>query len=328
MPWGAVAGAVIGVAGNALLGDHGAGDANSASADASRTSAQASKQQADIALDQWNTYKSTYQPLEKQLVGDAATYGTEADQEAAAGRAHADVSQAFDATGKNSAALLASSYGINPASDAFKSNLNTVGTSEAVADAGAMNSARLQNRELGYAKRLDAIGIGKGIPASSASSLSSVASTTGMRGLPNFNQSQQLNQQQAYGVYGIGQVAKNGVNAWFNNGSSTGPAVNQQSSGWTPEQAANYDGSGTNTDFAGFSEGTAQVRGPGTETSDSVPAKLSKNEAVLNAGAVRIIGKKAIEKLNKEGVAMMAKRGIMKRPPASIPGKFMAMQGA
>ncbi|MEN9867515.1 MAG: hypothetical protein RL748_3105 [Pseudomonadota bacterium] len=70
--WAVVVGAAIPVVGGALLSDdHGAGDANSAVG-------QAALQQAAIAQDQWDTYKSIYRLLEikyanrERYAGDAA----------------------------------------------------------------------------------------------------------------------------------------------------------------------------------------------------------------------------------------------------------------
>ena len=47
-----------------------------------------------------------------------------------------------------------------------------------------------------------------------------------------------------------------------------------------------------------------KVSGPGTETSDDIPAWLSDGEFVLNAEAVKMIGKDKLEALNKRGLAM------------------------
>lgn len=49
-----------------------------------------------------------------------------------------------------------------------------------------------------------------------------------------------------------------------------------------------------------------KVSGPGTETSDSIPARLSKGEFVLNAEAVKLAGKDNLEKINDAG---LRKRG-------------------
>ena len=56
-----------------------------------------------------------------------------------------------------------------------------------------------------------------------------------------------------------------------------------------PQQRADYTPGG-------------KVTGPGTETSDDIPAWLSDGEFVLNAAAVKMIGKAKLEKLNAQGL--------------------------
>ncbi len=77
-------------------------------------------------------------------------------------------------------------------------------------------------------------------------------------------------------------------------------------------------------DFEAFSNGGlarrnfeagGQVAGPGTETSDSIPAQLSNNEAVLNAPAVRLVGEDFVNRLNAAGLAMAG------RKPQTIEGQ-------
>jgi hypothetical protein len=51
------------------------------------------------------------------------------------------------------------------------------------------------------------------------------------------------------------------------------------------------------------------VDGPGTETSDSIPAQLSDGEFVLNAAAVKMIGKGKLEELNAEGLRRRREEG-------------------
>ena len=41
------------------------------------------------------------------------------------------------------------------------------------------------------------------------------------------------------------------------------------------------------------------VEGPGTSTSDSIPARLSKGEYVVNAKSTKMIGKENLDKINK-----------------------------
>lgn len=58
-------------------------------------------------------------------------------------------------------------------------------------------------------------------------------------------------------------------------------------------------------DPSSFATGTDMVDGPGTATSDSVPAKLSKGEAVLNAAAAEHLGRSTIDFLNAIGAHKM-----------------------
>ena len=48
------------------------------------------------------------------------------------------------------------------------------------------------------------------------------------------------------------------------------------------------------------------IAGPGTATSDSIPARLSDGEYVLNAEAVQMIGKKKLDKMNQAGLRRRA----------------------
>ena len=321
MAWAAVAAVAVPTIISAVSGDHGASSANDASRDASRASADASAQQAKIAQDQWNQYKTTFQPLETDLAAKAKTYGTPAEQEAAAGRANADVTSSFDQARKQAMLGLSGSRGLNPNDPAYDAKIASTNLSEAATKAGAETQARIQARDLGFAKELDAIGIGKGIPASSANSLGTVAGNSNV-----FNQAQRQNYNQAQGIYGIANLAQKGFNAWAGRSSGNSSAP-YESSGLGTSIATNPYGSSSSASSTpiAYERDGGIIEGKGTETSDSNPAMLSKHEAVLNAGAVRIIGRKAIEKLNQQG--KLARGGIMRRPPASLPAKLMHLQG-
>lgn len=72
--------------------------------------------------------------------------------------------------------------------------------------------------------------------------------------------------------------------------------------------------------------GGGEVSGPGTETSDDIPAWLSDGEVVHNADAVKLAGKNALLKINNEGLA--ARRG--EKSPAEAKkaiGKVMVARG-
>jgi hypothetical protein len=59
------------------------------------------------------------------------------------------------------------------------------------------------------------------------------------------------------------------------------------------------------------------VRGPGTPTSDSIPAWLSDKEYVLNAEATRMVGKKKLDAINQRGLAARAKRQARPSAPSA-----------
>jgi hypothetical protein len=50
------------------------------------------------------------------------------------------------------------------------------------------------------------------------------------------------------------------------------------------------------------------VKGPGTTTSDSIPAKLSKNEVVINAKAAKKFGVSKLLKINNAGLTPAQRR--------------------
>jgi len=60
----------------------------------------------------------------------------------------------------------------------------------------------------------------------------------------------------------------------------------------------------------GYSDGTPFVKGPGTSTSDSVPAMLSKGEAVLPANTVQAVGPRNIARMIQQTNGMPPKRGL------------------
>lgn len=63
-----------------------------------------------------------------------------------------------------------------------------------------------------------------------------------------------------------------------------------------------------------------EVDGPGTETSDDVPAWLSDGEYVLNAEAVQMVGKDKLDRINEAG---LAKRGDQDKMPTEGPDGAM-----
>lgn len=114
------------------------------------------------AAEQNKFYKDNYQPTELRSLQEANAAGTEDDQNAAAGRAVADVTQQQDiARGTTNRGL--QSMGVNPNSGRFVGAQNTLGLNAATTSAGAATSARTTAKNTGIALRAGAVATGRGL---------------------------------------------------------------------------------------------------------------------------------------------------------------------
>lgn len=164
MTWGACV-AVVGSVVVASMQDTSSADAaNDAAADANRT-------QTQIANDQWNTYKEVYQPLEKSIVADASNYDSPENYAKAAGNANATVSSEF---GKARDALTRTP-GLDPSSASYQAGMTQLGLAQAANGAVAQNAARQGVADTAYQRKMNALSLGKGLPASASAGLSNSA---------------------------------------------------------------------------------------------------------------------------------------------------------
>ena len=157
MSFAAVAGAAISTIGGSLLNSgnsKSANKANNAAADATTLTAQ-------IAGDQWDRYKQMYSPLEDQFVKDAQNYDSASRYQQAAGDASATVSQQFGKARDR----LTRTPGLDPSSPAFTSQMAGLDLVQAATDATQQNVARKNVTDTAYARKTDALSLGKGLPA-------------------------------------------------------------------------------------------------------------------------------------------------------------------
>jgi len=372
----AALGTVLGA--NALFGDplNLGGDNGSNAANAS---ADAARQAAAISQDQWNYYKTKYQPLETSLIQQAQQAGSPEEYAAVAGRANADVTGAFDQAQKQTQSRM-QSYGINPGSPAYQNTAASVDLAQGAAKAGALTNAYNQQKNLAYSKGLDVVGLGKGIPAQSAASSASAANAGTQASNSQFLQNQRNQQNIGYGLESLTSNASKLYGAagqWFgstptanssasmpggdymtkltyaNAGSSGnenfkdgGPVSHYASGGLVDlkamlkkrgmsDEAANKvitphmkglkprgyaDGGGVGRQGnampdqsnmgAAIDHATGQVIGPGSGTSDSVPAQidgqqpaaLSNGEYVMNIGVQKLSPDEILEAINQAGL--------------------------
>ena len=204
-----VAGAVVA---SALADDNGAEEANAAAADANRT-------QAQIANDQWQNYKKNYQPLENALVAEAVNYDSPENFAKAAGEASATNASEF---GKVKEAL-ARTPGLDPSSPAFQAGMTQLGLQQAASSAVTQNAARQGVADTAYARKLNAVSLGKGLPAQASAGLSSVASF-------NANMAANAQAQANQNAAGWGSLASRAFTgiANYNKPAATTPASSTQ----------------------------------------------------------------------------------------------------
>ena len=127
----------------------------------------AQEQQMKQAQDYYQYQQDTFRPVEQGLVADAMKFNTASYQEQMAQKAAADVQQAFQGA-QGVSMREATRRGINPNSGAFGAASNANAMRLASATAGAQTGARTQAEQMGYARRLDAAGLGRGLAGASA----------------------------------------------------------------------------------------------------------------------------------------------------------------
>jgi hypothetical protein len=118
------------------------------------------------ARDAYAYQKGTFRPAEERLVADAEKFSSDAYREQQATQAAADAGDAFSTTqGMNSRALTA--MGVNPNSGRFTGASRTASLGLAAARTGATNATRREADNVGYARRLDAVGLGRNLTGAS-----------------------------------------------------------------------------------------------------------------------------------------------------------------
>lgn len=118
------------------------------------------------AQDYYNYQMATFRPLEQGLVSQAQNYNTEAMREQLASKAAADAGRAFNIN-RGAMERSMASMGVNPNSGKFAAMANQNALGLAAQRAGAMTGARQQAEQLGWAKQLDAAGLGRNLAGAS-----------------------------------------------------------------------------------------------------------------------------------------------------------------
>ena len=124
-------------------------------------------QQMSQAADYYAHWDDNFRPLEKDMVEQAKNFNTDAYREQQASKAAADIGLA----GKNTRAAnerTMAQMGVNPNSGKYQGLAAQSGLQLAGARAGAMTGARQQAEQMGWARQMDAVGLGRNMPGASS----------------------------------------------------------------------------------------------------------------------------------------------------------------
>lgn len=141
----------------------------------------AQNEQMAQARDYYNYQKDTYRPLERSLVADANNFNTEAYRQEMAGKAAADTGRAFGISQQQNQRAM-SSMGVNPNSGRFAGMQQASGLQQAAVSANAQTNARSQAQQMGYARKLDAAGLGRGLAGASIAAYGSASNAGSQAG--------------------------------------------------------------------------------------------------------------------------------------------------
>lgn len=287
--------------------------------------------------DEYAAYeRDTYRPLERGIVADALAYDTEGKREQLASKAAGDVSQAFGVA-REQMSRDALSRGLNPNSGRFAALNNQLSIQEALARAGSQTQARNQAEDLGYARKLDAAGMGRNLAPNASTAYGVSLNASGQAGNTAMTAGNFRNQSFAQGSNMLGQA----TSAYGTAGNIYGQEFNARMQGYNAQQAAKgafWQGigsvAGSAAGWAKFGaadggevprglkrladgrkvhKGKGPVDGPGGPVDDQIPAMLSDGEYVLPADTVEKVGVKKLDKLVKEThtpAAVQRKRGL------------------
>lgn len=304
-----------------------------------------SKQQRDIAQEQYDVYKKDYRPIEQQMVRDAQGYDSQENIGRRMGIASAAVNQGFSNAAGQQARLL-SRYGINPNSSSFARTSSDLARAQALGDAGAQTGAAFDTMDRAISLRAGVANFGRNMPNTAANFYAGGDRSAGGAGATSaqgvqtavgavnpmlqgsqiasgaFNSMGNLSNQAFDSSMRMYNAQMQGASGLFQGiGNFAGSRLGQQAIGTFGDRLGNWWNYNPNA-FTGVSPeamaagGYADgglIEGPGGPRDDMVPAMLSRNEFVLNEGAVKHFGLSKLNKMNEVGLKNQEARGLIRR---------------
>jgi len=195
-----------------------------------QTQIAAQNQQMEQGKEYYDYWKDTYKPLEQGLVDKAQNFNTEAYRNQLAQQAAADAGRAFNQTrAANERAM--NSMGVNPNSGKYQALASQSALGLSANKSNAMTGTRQQAEATGWARGMDAVGLGRNLAGASSGAYAGAINAGNSAG--GNQQSAGINYlsgaQGAAGTIGQGQQMQlSGLQGVLN--SQTQMAVNQDDS--------------------------------------------------------------------------------------------------
>lgn len=272
----------------------------------------AMREQFEQAQSDRERYETIFRPMEDAFAQEAQDYDTPERRAEQRARGIADVNTQFDAARRNALQRL-ESYGVDPSQTRNAALDIGTRTAQAAAQVGAATQADNRVEDVGRALRSDAINMGRGALTNAAGFYGQAVGSGGQAqqgayGATNTGagavQSSLGFSGQALGGYGqnAGILSQGYGNqmAGYNAQSAQDAGLLQGIGGITGAAMALADGGPAPEPGHPMGQAIdpyADVDGPGTGTSDEVPAMLSDGEYVIPADVVRAKGEEFFDKL-------------------------------
>lgn len=294
---------------------------------------------------EWDAYQRLYLPAEERYVKQTLEWDSPARRTEREQMAVADVNKGYD-TARGTMERGLTRAGVRPGGAGYTQAAGDLARAQAADTAGAINTSRRQVEAEGMAGLERLTNIGRGRPSTSFAA-DQTALSAGNSGIANQNQTtaaSNAGMSSAQGWYNTGLAGYRGQGNILGNQYNAqlrGYEADQKASGglWSGlgQLAGSYFAGGFGKKDGGMVNGYANgglvrranrrlmkmgyasggmIDGPGTETSDSVPAiidgqrpaALSTGEAVLNAEAVKLVGEEFVHNINQAGLERRGKR--------------------
>jgi hypothetical protein len=198
------------IVGSAVVGAAASNSASKKASAANQASIDANRWQGEIAQDQWSHYKNTYQPLEDDMVKQAQSFDTPLARDQAASEAQATVAEQFGKARDR----LSRTPGFDPSTAAATAALSNMDTSQAAVDATSQNAARKGIKDMAWARKMDALGLGKGLVTNASTGMASAG--LGAQRLSMMNADNAASTAASVGKVAGNLLSSQGFQNWIN----------------------------------------------------------------------------------------------------------------